>query len=134
MDLFDDLMRSGLRVFRHGVVESIPPRPRERRFIGNTTESAESGHFRLLRQSARDGGVRVARDLQEDEREDYRAKGELSGMPRWIAVFNRIDRVVYVLERGDEIGMLEVVSDGDPELIRFTQVLCSKLLRLAETA
>jgi len=42
-------------------------------------------------------------------------------MPRWIPVFNRVYRVIEVLECGDEIGFSEFVSDDDPELVRFAQ-------------
>jgi hypothetical protein len=35
-------------------------------------------------------------------------------MPRWILVFDRVYRVIKVLERSDEIGFFELVTDGDP--------------------
>jgi len=38
-----------------------------------------------------------------------------------IPVFNRVYRVIEVLECGDEIGFSEFVSDDDPELVRFAQ-------------
>lgn len=39
VDLFDDEVGCCLYVFLDSIVESIPPRPRERRFVGYTTES-----------------------------------------------------------------------------------------------
>jgi hypothetical protein len=40
-------------------------------------------------------------------------------MPRWIPVFNRVYRVIKVLERGDYIGFFELVSETNPQLVRF---------------
>jgi hypothetical protein len=42
-------------------------------------------------------------------------------MPRWIAIFDRGDRAFQIFECGDEIGLVEVVSDVDSELIRLTE-------------
>ncbi|WP_240471216.1 hypothetical protein [Halorubrum tropicale] len=49
-------------------------------------------------------------------------------MPRWIPVFDRVYRVIEILERGDEIGFFEFVPDGNPELVRFAQRALSRML------
>jgi hypothetical protein len=44
-------------------------------------------------------------------------------MPCWITVFDRVYRVIEILEHGDKIGFFEIVPDGNPELVRFAQRL-----------
>lgn len=49
-------------------------------------------------------------------------------MPARIAVLICVERVFDLLECGDEVRMVEVVSDGDTELIRLTQIPHSGLI------